>query len=153
MERFWIRWLYGAAGLTVVAGLFIAAFTGTALLAPLEDPIRAVFWAGGRMDASGAAFSRFVFGVAGAIMASWGLTVLLLVRFALADGQRWAWWTIAAAIDLWYVVDTSISAYYGVWINVVMNTFFLVLYAVPLLAIRRRFVASARRRSATMTAA
>ena len=138
MERFWLRWLYGAAALTVLGGLFIALFTGTAAMAPLEDPIRAVFWEGGRVSEAGASFHRFVFGVAGATMAGWGLVMLLVVRFALADGQRWAWWALAASIDLWYVLDTSISAYHGVWINVALNTFFLVLFAIPLFATRGR---------------
>ncbi len=65
--------------------------------------------------------------------------MLLVVRFGIAAGHRWAGWTEVGAMDLWYVLDTSISAYNGVWINVAFNTFFLLLYAIPLLALRRRF--------------
>lgn len=151
MERFWIRWLYVAAGLTLVGGLFIALFTGTALMAPLEEPIRAVFWGRATPAAAAATFWRFAFGLAGAVMAGWGLTVLLVVRFGLAAGHRWAWWAVVGALDLWYVLDTSISAYYGVWINVAFNTFFLLLYAIPLLATRRHFAAQGHPRPATAT--
>jgi hypothetical protein len=144
MERFWIRWLYGAAALTTLGGLWIAFFTGTPVMAALEDPIRAVFWEGGRMDPGTAAFQRFVFGLAGAVMAGWGLCLLLLVHHALARGQRWAWWALALSLDLWYLCDTAISAYYGVWINVALNTFFLVLFAVPLLGMRRSLFSDQR---------
>jgi hypothetical protein len=51
---------------------------------------------------------------------------------AFARRQRWARDALAAALALWYVLDTAISLLSQVWVNAALNTAVLALFIVPM---------------------
>lgn len=128
---FWIRWLLAAALGVMVFGLVLvlapgAARQGFALL---------LYGAPSGIDAFGAEPVRYVglaHAVIGGVMVGWGAALFLAVRNWLARGDRAAWQLVALSLAAWYVPDTVYSLRSGYTPNALLNTGFLLLFALPL---------------------
>ena len=134
---FWHRWLWWVSLGLMAFGLGMAVLNRTIVFAPINRPIDSGFWVGGTIPDGVSAFQGWIYGAWGATVAGWGLTAALLVRHAFARRTPWAWWALASGIGLWFVLDTFISAAYGVLPNVVLNMILFALFALPLAATRR----------------
>ena len=91
------------------------------------------------IDTFGAEAARYIslsHAVIGGVMVGWGAALLVAVRMLRARGDRLAWNLIAMSVGAWYLPDTAYSLMSGFWQNAVLNTIFLVLFAVPLWALR-----------------
>jgi hypothetical protein len=136
---FWQRWLVAVSVIVVVFGLFMAFFNRTPLFDLFNQGVNPAFWGSGAPPVEVGLFQRWAYGVLGATMAGWGLTLLFLARQAFRRRERWAWNAILAGILLWFVVDESISLTSGVYFNAAFNLVFLVLVGLPLIFTRRHF--------------
>ena len=65
--------------------------------------------------------------------------VAFIAAYPFKRRERWAWVGLAAALSIWYVLDTSISLLYRVNVNVVLNTVLGVLVFLPLFFTRKDF--------------
>ncbi len=74
--------------------------------------------------------ARFTYGVRGAVMIGWALTIFALQP--VADVR--AWRSFTGAMMIWYVIDTTVSVTAGAPGNGVSNTVFLALFLIPVLA-------------------
>ena len=138
--RFWQRWLSVAGILLVLFGISLAFFNRSPVFDFLiNNQVDSVFWGSKQVNPDITHFQGFVYGVLGATMAGWGVAVFYLGAFPFRDRQRWAWNAVALSILLWYLVDSGISILYGVYFNVVLNSAFLFIFALPLLFTRRYF--------------
>ena len=131
---FWIRWLIAASVGVIAFGLMLALFPNMPLLQPINDQLGTVFsldpsWAGFR------SFQRWIYGTWGATIAGWGLLVLFTVWLPLRNKERWAWYALTTSLLLWYLVDSGLSLYFRITGNIVLNTLFLVIFGIPLLAL------------------
>jgi len=91
------------------------------------------------MTAEAAAYSRFAYGVLGAVMFGWMILAALVVNGPFRGGEPWAWNALAVSLGAWFVVDTAHSLLSGFWQNAVLNAAFALLLAPPLIATRRHF--------------
>jgi hypothetical protein len=132
-ERFWIRWLSVASLALVLFGVGMALLNRTPVFDLFNRSIDYRFWPGGVPLGTGS-FQGWVYGAWGATVAGWGLTAAFVVRYALRRGQPWAWWALVSGFSVWFVIDTALSALAGVWVNVGLNAFVLLVFAVPLAA-------------------
>lgn len=133
----WRRWLLAVGAGMVVFGLFMAVASGTPLFASFNGLIDPAFWAGGTPPAGIDDFRAWAYGVWGATIAGWGVTVAYLAAEPLRRREAWAWRAIAISTAVWYAFDTGLSIAHGVILNVAFNTALLVLVAVPLAVMRR----------------
>jgi hypothetical protein len=137
-------WLRLACIGTIVFGLGLAFGSASA---PFEvllvGPSDAVFWGAAPADPATIAFQRFVYGVLGATVAGWGTLMWVVASTAFRRREAWAWQGLTAALLVWFVPDTAISSFHGVWPNVALNVCLAALLAAPLLATRRAFNRSA----------
>lgn len=83
-------------------------------------------------------FQQFLYGVAGAVLASWQLLIYFITRHALAQGESWAWTAITASLVLWFVGDGYASISMGFSIHAGMNLSMLFLQGIPLMMIRKQ---------------
>jgi hypothetical protein len=135
---FWVRWLGIVGWVLIVFGLGLAVFNQSAFFdVGFNQRIDPVFWPEGGPPENTQPFQAWIYGVLGATVAGWGVFILFLARFPLRDGQRWAWTCILVGFTLWFLVDTAISAYFGVFFNVFFNVFLALLVYLPLAATRR----------------
>lgn len=131
-------WLLAVAAGTVAFGLVFVLFpeltsAGFNLMIYGETSAPADFSAEARR------YNELVYAVLGAVMAGWGsLMALILAGPAKRDFQRgWkaeSWRMITLSIVIWAVPDTSYSLLSGYWPNAVLNSVFVILFGLPLLA-------------------
>lgn len=138
IPAFWFRWLQAATGGTIVFGLVLAALPeltrqGFGLL---------VYGQAGALAAFGPAVQPYLMlahGVMGSVMVGWGLALWLTLRGPFRRGERHGWDVFAVSLVGWFVPDTTVSLWTGLWPNAVLNTVFALAFAVPLIATRGCF--------------
>jgi hypothetical protein len=140
-QWFWDRWLLVVAWILVVFGLLFALFNQSWPLDLIfNQRINSAFWPGGLAIDNIESFQAWIYGVLGATLSGWAVFLVFMVRHPFKRREGWAWNCIFAGITLWFVVDTAISAYFGVVINVVLNVALAASVYLPLFATRRQFI-------------
>ena len=135
----WRKWLLLVSLCIVAFGLLLAFCSQT----PLKDlvigeQIDTVFWPGGTPE-NLKPYQSWRYGTLGAHVAAFGVIMAFVVHYGFREGRRWAWNCVAVAITVWFVGDTTVSVYHGVWFNVVFNTGIFLAVWIPLLLSKRCF--------------
>jgi hypothetical protein len=134
---FWWRWL-------IVATIFVL-ITGIAMVVtpePVSRMFSLILSSPKNEDIFGASARAYLMlfqGVLGATMIGWSMALLLVAMGPFRRGLREGWTIIAVSMAAWYIFDTSFSLWTGFWMNAVLNTGFLILFAIPLAATYRSF--------------
>jgi hypothetical protein len=82
-------------------------------------------------------YIKLVHAVLGAVMVGWGAALLYVLFFTFRDNLAIGWKTITGSVLAWFIPDTTYSVISGFWQNAVLNVVFLILFAIPLLAMRK----------------
>ncbi len=135
---FWQKWLLAVGVLIAGFGVLMAFTAGTPLFDLFNRQIDPAFWSGA-VDGTARQFQHWLYGVWGSTIAGWGIFLAYIVRHPFAKKESWAWECLAVGLVLWYILDTSLSIYYGVFFNVAFNSLVLAATAVPLMFTRRAF--------------
>jgi hypothetical protein len=128
--------LAAVGGLTAAGGIAFVFLYNTAVFASSRDGINAAFWTEPVVDPALRAYQHWIHAVLGATMAGWGITIAAMAHVPLRRGERWAWWTLLAAVLIWFIADTAASAVLGVKHNVMINIVAVLGLLLPLLAAR-----------------
>ncbi len=136
---FWQRWLLVVSLIIIAFGVALALLNGTVVFALFNSQIDPVFWGAAGIPADTARFQQWIYGVLGAMMAGWGVFLAFIAHYPFKMKEKWARNCMAAGLLLWYVLDTGISLYFGVYFNALFNTVLLVLGLVPLLFTWKQF--------------
>lgn len=134
MER-WHRFLEISLLATLALGVAQIALSG-----PMQGMWNLLFF--GRVAApdgfstEAMAYIAFLYGVLGAVLAGFAVALLGIARGPLRRGEGWAWWTLLAAILLWFVLDVGFSLWSGFWPNALLNLAFGAALLVPLFRLR-----------------
>ena len=80
---------------------------------------------------------RLVQGVLGATMVGWGVTMVLVARYAFSEGKPELLRLILYGLLVWAPIDMAVSIYYGAWFNVALNIAILTLAGIPLVLAER----------------
>ena len=138
--KFWQKWLFFVGIYLAVSGLVLAFFNQTYVMDfVFNNQINSVFWSANAMPENISPFQSWVYGVLGATVAGWGIFIAFLAYYPFKAREKWAWNCIAAGISIWFISDTSISAFYDVTFNVVFNVVLLIFIGLPLLFTRKFF--------------
>jgi hypothetical protein len=87
------------------------------------------------------AYAMFAYGVLGAVMQGWGVSMFMIVRGPFCRCESGGRALLAAPMLIWFLADTGFSLYTGFWQNGILNAVLLLLLAIPLAATRRYFYA------------
>ena len=136
---FWQRWLFLAGVVITLFGVFMALFNDTAVFQVFNHQIDPVFWGEQSPPDQAVFFRRWIYGVLGATIAGWGVFVAFVAHYPFRWRHKWAWMCVAFGVGFWYVLDTAISAYYGVAFNAIFNTLLLLIVAPPLIFSKKWF--------------
>jgi predicted membrane protein len=100
--------------------------------APVTDPlVGSLFQPSMHVSEPMTIFYWWILGVLGATMIGWAIALYVIIRNAFRHQERWAWSAIISIMSVWYLLDTSISLYYGIMLNAVFNTVLLLLFLFP----------------------
>ena len=138
-EKFWSGWLKVTMIMIIVAGGFLAIFSQVAYSAFLNEKLDAIFFGGDNPGDQVLMLKNWLTGIAGAVMLGWGFSMLYVVNHPFRNRQPWAWRSIFYPVLCWYLIDSGISAYYGVLLNVIINTILFLQIIAPLLFLRSNF--------------
>jgi hypothetical protein len=136
---FWQKWLLALSVGIAILGVVLALWGGTPLFDWLNNLIDPTFWGTQSPGVEANAFRQWVYAVLGAVMASWGLFLVFIARYPFARQERWAWNCTISGLLLWFLIDTSASLYFRVYVNAIGNTGLLVLALLPLIFTRKQF--------------
>jgi hypothetical protein len=140
-DRFglWQKWLLAVCLIVIAFGLVMALLSWSPLFGVFDDLVNAVFWPGG-VPAAVDQYRLWVYGMLGATMAGWGVTLAYIVLNPFAKREKWSWNAVTVGIALWFILDTFMSAYTGAYFNVGVNVLLVVLAGIPLSMTRKSFV-------------
>ncbi len=130
---FWYRWLVVVDAAVILLGVAMVLAPG-----PLQQVLGLIEYGSADHIAGfgrpAVAYIRFAHAVLGAVMAGWGVCMLLVLygRFRLAAWDGWI--TLAGSLAVWFALDTSHSLWSGFWPNAILNTALAVLFTIPLAA-------------------
>lgn len=138
IPTFWFRWLQGVTVGTIVFGLVLVILPeltrqGFSLLMYGESDALAGFGPGVLP------YLTLAHAVMGSVMVGWGLALWLTLCGPFQRGERHGWNLFVISLVGWYVPDTLVSLWTGLWPNAVLNTVFGLAFAVPLMATRSSF--------------
>lgn len=134
---FWTHWLSYTTAFTVLFGLVMVLapdFTSQAFGLMMFQDMETF----STLPADSAAYIQLAHAVMGSVLVGWGVLMFLLVRILMAESPQRVVCLLAASILLWYLPDTAFSLVSGFWQNALLNTGFVILYAVPLCAIWKK---------------
>ena len=143
MDRFKLyqTWLLIVSICIAAFGLVLAVFPQSGLMNTLlNNHINPVFFGDTVIPETMIPFQAWAYGVLGATVAGWGIFMVFVVQVPFRGQQRWAWLCLAVSFTLWFIVDTSISAYYHVYFNVWFNTALYLAVVVPLAVTYKYFM-------------
>ena len=138
-EKFWMGWLKIIIGIIILAGIFLVILGNSQHAEILNQKINQVFFSGSIPDEASLLMKGWLIAVSGSIMVGWGSSMLYIVLYPFKRGESWSWRSIFYPLIIWYLIDSSISVYYGVAFNVIINTILFLQIMAPLLFLRNRF--------------
>jgi hypothetical protein len=135
--RLWLDWLRIATIALIVFGLLLVvapafARQGFSLL---------VYSSSGRIEdfgAEAASYIELTHAVMGAVMVGWGVALLLLLRGPMRRNLSEGILIYTVSLTCWFIPDTIFSLVSGFWENAILNVVFALVFAIPLVALRRQ---------------
>jgi hypothetical protein len=135
--NFWKNWLV-IIGLSLIGlGVYITFFKNTPLFAFFGNLIDPVFWSNEVITGGTRNFKGFIYSFSGTYVLLWGINIVFISRYALIQGNKWAWNCLALSTIVWFAIMAPFSFYYKVYYNVIGDILFFILIAVPMLKIRK----------------
>jgi hypothetical protein len=136
---FWQKWLLGVGIVITVFGTVMALVSGTPLFDLFNRQIDPAFWGTNAVGNATKQFQQWIYGVWGATIAGWGISVIYIARYPFQNKERWSWNCLVFGLLIWFVLDTWLSAFHKVYFNVAFNTALLILAMLPIVFTRKDF--------------
>ncbi|MEQ8425169.1 MAG: hypothetical protein RIA63_10705 [Cyclobacteriaceae bacterium] len=138
--NFWQKWLTYANAMTVGVGLFIA-FAGNSLFFNIHNEFTLeVFFKGIPLTPEILAFKNWLFGIIGGTIVGFHILMIMISENAFKKKEPWAYKALWYGLISWFLIDSSISIFYGAIYNVVLiNLAALILIGLPLTMTRNEF--------------
>lgn len=136
--RIWRYWLLAVSVFIIAFGIIMALLNSTIVFAFFNSQINPAFWGADPVPFPTQAFQAWVYGAWGATVMGWGVTMFFIAYFPFGQRDRWAWYCVLISVLFWYLLDTGISWWFGVFINVLLNTTILLLVLIPLIFTRSK---------------
>ncbi|MFS4493680.1 hypothetical protein [Maribacter sp. 2308TA10-17] len=138
--NFWQKWLTWANVMTVIVGL-LAAFAGNSIFFEAYNSFtNELFFEGNEMQGELLNFKNWLFGIIGGTIVGFHILMIMISENAFKKRELWAYKALWFGLLSWFVVDSSITLYYGALHNMVMiNLVALVLIGLPLIMTRNAF--------------
>ena len=139
---FWQKWLTWANILTLLIGLLVA-FAGNSIFFELHNSYsQELFFPQTGWPENTLPFKNWLFGIIGGTIVGFHFLMIMISENAFKKKEKWAYYTLWIGLLSWFIIDSSISLYYGAIHNLVLiNLVALFLIGLPLIMTRRAFIA------------
>lgn len=137
---FWRGWLFYTSLLFALYGLVLAFFGNSILFRPYFNALNSIFWPGEGPTAQTEQFRLFVCGPLGGTIACTYILLAYLAWFPFSRKEKWVIVAILISFGTWFIIDSAVCIYYGVYFQVyIINTFSLLQKALPLIFTWKEF--------------
>ncbi len=138
--NFWQKWLTWANVMTLIVGL-LCAFAGNSFFFDVHNQYSTELYNQGQaFEGDILALKNWLFGIIGATIVGFHLLAIMISENAFKNREPWAFRAIAWALLAWFIIDSSISVFYGAIHNVLLiNLVALALIGLPLIMTRKAF--------------
>lgn len=126
--------------MTIIVGL-LAAFAGNSIFFELyNDYTNELFFEGAEMTEEVLRLKNWLFGIIGGTIVGFHVLMVMISENAYKRREPWAYQAMCLGMLSWFVIDSSITVYYGAIHNFVMiNLVALFLIGLPLVMTRSAF--------------
>lgn len=139
--EFWRKWLLWANYITIGVGLVVALAGNSIFLDPHNQATSQLFFEGNSIEGDMLLFKNWLFGIIGGTIVGFHLIMFFIIQNPFRKKERWAHQALTAGLLSWFIIDSSVSAYYGAFYNIyLINLVALVLIGIPLAATYRHFM-------------
>jgi len=137
---FWQKWLIYANIMTIGVGL-IVAFWGNGIFLEIHNHYsRALIFSGQPFTLEAMHLKNWLFGIIGGTIVGFHVLMLFIIIHPFKNRERWSYYSLWAGLLSWFVIDSSVSWFYGAIHNIILiNLVALVLIGVPLVMTRKYF--------------
>lgn len=126
--------------MTVVVGLLVAFAGNSILFAYHNGQTEILFFDGNTLAKNELYFKNWLFGIIGGTIVGFHILMIFIANNAYRNQEKWAYWAMWSGLLSWFVIDSSISTFYGAVYNVyLINIVALVLIGLPLIMTRKAF--------------
>lgn len=141
LNTIWPKWIFGFSLVVIIAGIFLGIIL-TFVLPQSPDPFLTEITGLSKSDLNPdlIRYQKLIMGVLGSTMIGWGIILAFLGYRLMQQSEEWIWIAITVSLIVWYIFDTSISLISGSFLNVILNSFFLILPLPPLIANVRNII-------------
>lgn len=138
--KFWQKWLTWANALTVVIGLLVA-FAGNSFVFDLHNSYtKELFFEGQKIEGDILQFKNWLFGIIGGSIVGFHLLMIMISENSFKNKEPWAYSAMWIGLLSWFLIDSSISLYYGAVHNLlIINIVALVIIGLPLAMTKNAF--------------
>ncbi len=131
---FWQQWLFYSSLIFAMFGVILAFFGNTPLFRNYFRMLAEIFWNAPSFPEEAAGFRNFVLGPLGGTIACCYLLLAFLAKYPFKKKERWARNAIVAAFTVWFIIDSSVCIYYGVFFQaLIVNVFSLLIKMMPVI--------------------
>lgn len=137
---FWQKCLTYANVITIGVG-FLVAFAGDSIFFELHNQYtKEVFLDGAEFPPQILSLKKWLFGIIGGSIVGFHLLMVMISENAFKRKELWAYKAMWMGLLSWFIIDSSISLYFGAIHNVLLiNLVALLLIGIPLLMTRKAF--------------
>lgn len=123
-----------------MVGLLVA-FAGNSILFEIHNSYtQDVFFDGQPFAGDLLNFKNWLFGIIGGTIVGFHTLMIMISENAFKKKERWAYTSLWLGLLSWFVIDSSLSVYYGAIHNlVIINLVALTLIGLPLVMTRNEF--------------
>lgn len=138
---FWVKWLIGVNVMTVIVGLLVAFAGNSFFFAYHNSQTELVFFGGNELAQNELFLKNWLFGIIGGTIVGFHILMIFIANNAYRKQEKWAYWAMWSGLLSWFVIDSSISTFYGAVYNVyLINIVALILIGLPLIMTRKAFL-------------
>ena len=117
----------------------MALLSGTPLFDLFNRQIDPAFWKAGTVDGATRQFQAWIYAVWGATIAGWGIFMSFIVHYPFNRKERWSWNCLVLGLLTWFILDTSLSVFHGVYFNVIFNSALIIVVGLPVIFTKKAF--------------
>ncbi|MES2593088.1 MAG: hypothetical protein V4608_14490 [Bacteroidota bacterium] len=137
---FWQNWLFYSSLVIAFTGIIFALCGASLLFSPYHNVFARIFWHQPNIPKEVMPFFGFVCGPAGATIACCYILLAYIAHYPFKRKERWARNSIIIAFGGWFIVDSAISVYYGVYFQVIiLNSLSFLQKALPVIFTWKHF--------------
>jgi hypothetical protein len=134
MDRFnfWQKWLFYSSVIFALSGILFSMNGKNPFFELYNRPISFIFWKQGITPPEVRQYIAYTWGSVGSTMACCYILLAWIAYYPFERKEKWARNAIIMAFGTWYIIDSAVSVYYGVYFQFyIVNTFSLLVKALP----------------------